>query len=532
MPAKIQLFNEMHQELLRDESRNIGYAESVSFPETEEDILEILKYCRDKKLSLTVQGALTGLAAGAVPYGGHVVNLKRMNKVLAIDQIGEEFTLTCQPGLILSELRKAIELKHFNNPNFSEASRKALAAISKKGSYVFPPDPTEASASLGGMVACNASGARTYFFGATREHITRLRLILSDGRILDIKRGQVKANGLKLELPLTNGAVLKIDLPKYKMPATKNAAGYYVAADMDALDLLIGSDGTLGLIVEIDIKLQRAPEFTWGISTFWPDEKSAIDFVLAARQRIKNLTSLESFDYWALELLRQQREKGGIFSSLPFLPEDYAYCIYLELQGDEEAKLLTALNQIKSLMDESGGDSSKTWVALNDTELTRLLFFRHAVPESVNMLIDQRKRKYPDIAKLGTDMAVPDDRLVEIIEIYRRDLKEANLQAASWGHIGDNHIHVNILPRNSEDYQRGKELYLRWAKKVTEMQGTVSAEHGVGKSKANMLEIMYGSEHVEEMRRLKLSFDPWNLLSPGNLFVAKGGVGHAHSSDD
>lgn len=526
MSSLIHPISETNNELLRDESRNIGFAESVSFPENEADIIEILEYCRQKRLPVTVQGALTGLAAGAVPYGGHIINTRKMNKVLAINQEKENsFTLTCQPGVVLSEFRKAIEFKHFNNPNFSSKSLEALTDLRKKGNYFFAPDPTETSACLGGMVSCNASGARTYYYGAMRNHVSRVRMVLTDGRILDLKRGHIKAQGLTLTLPLEPEGVLNLELPKFNMPNTKNAAGYYVEADMDPLDLLIGSDGTLGVITEIDCIILPTPEHTWGISSFWPDEEKALAFVLRCRQEIKNLTSLESFSGSALDLLRQQREKGGIFSQLPYLPPHFGYCIYLELQGNDEEFLILQLERINSLIKELGGESKDTWVALNDTELTRLLFFRHAVPECVNMLIDERKREYPDIAKLGTDMAVPDHKLAEVLQLYRKDLSAANLQWASWGHMGNNHIHVNILPRNSLDYQKGKELYLSWAQKITEMGGAVSAEHGIGKSKKAMLEIMYGQEQIKEMRRLKRIFDPLNMLGRDNLFASEGGVG-------
>ncbi|MBQ2690671.1 MAG: FAD-binding oxidoreductase, partial [Clostridia bacterium] len=151
-----------------------------------------------------------------------------------------------------------------------------------------------------------------------------------------------------------------------------------------------------------------------------------------------------------------------------------------------------------------------------------LQFFRHAVPESVNMLIDQRRRIDPVITKLGSDMSVPDRYLREITALYREALKEEGLEYATWGHIGNNHLHVNILPRNAEDHRRGKEIFAEWAQTVTKMGGAVSAEHGVGKLKAPFLTIMYGERHIEEMRKLKLTLDPKGLYGIGNLFNLEG----------
>lgn len=134
------------------------------------------------------------------------------------------------------------------------------------------------------------------------------------------------------------------------------------------------------------------------------------------------------------------------------------------------------------------------------------------------MLIDERRRTNPAITKLGSDMSVPDERLHDVIELYRTTLAEAGLQSAAWGHIGNNHLHVNVLPRGDADFAAGKELFCSWAAEVTRMGGAVSAEHGVGKIKRGFLETMYGPEHVREMARLKRELDPAGQLGRGNLF--------------
>ena len=157
--------------------------------------------------------------------------------------------------------------------------------------------------------------------------------------------------------------------------------------------------------------------------------------------------------------------------------------------------------------------------SLVDRECQR--FFRHAVPESVNMLIDERRRTDPTITKLGSDMSVPNARLADVIALYRRTLAESGLESAAWGHIGNNHLHVNILPRDAQDYRRGGELFAQWAAEVTAMGGAVSAEHGVGKIKAGFLETMYGHEAMVESARLKLQLDPDGQLGRGNLFSEK-----------
>ena len=134
------------------------------------------------------------------------------------------------------------------------------------------------------------------------------------------------------------------------------------------------------------------------------------------------------------------------------------------------------------------------------------------------MLIDERRRLDPSITKLGSDMSVPDERLHDVVSLYRRTLAEAGLESAAWGHIGDNHLHVNVLPRDSRDFAAGKKLFAGWAAEVTRMGGAVSAEHGVGKIKRGFLETMYGPAHIREMARLKCQLDPKGQLGRGNLF--------------
>ncbi|MDD3545651.1 MAG: FAD-linked oxidase C-terminal domain-containing protein, partial [Kiritimatiellae bacterium] len=141
-----------------------------------------------------------------------------------------------------------------------------------------------------------------------------------------------------------------------------------------------------------------------------------------------------------------------------------------------------------------------------------------AVPEQVNAIIADRKRGCPDLTKLGTDLSVPNYRLPDVMRLYRRDLHDANLEHVIFGHIGNNHLHVNIMPRDMDEYSRGKELYRAWAGQVVDWGGSVSAEHGIGRLKKDLLALMYGPETVAGMRALKRLFDPADRLNAGRLF--------------
>jgi len=144
--------------------------------------------------------------------------------------------------------------------------------------------------------------------------------------------------------------------------------------------------------------------------------------------------------------------------------------------------------------------------------------FRHILPETINSIIAERKKQYPELHKLGTDLAVPDERLDDMWRIYKDALDHADLQWVAFGHIGNNHVHINILPQNGAELQKGLELYGQFAAKAVEFGGTVSAEHGIGKMKIKFLALMYSPGQIEEMRAVKLAFDPEWRLNPGNAF--------------
>ncbi len=514
----IQPWSVEFDDFLHDESRNRGHAETISFPRTEEDVRAVVRELYAGAVPITVQGARTGLAAGAVPQGGHVLNLSRMNQCLGLrqDERGR-FFVRVQPGLVLSELRKYLAAKAIPADGWDAASLAYLAALAEAPEQMFPTDPTETSATLGGMAACNASGARSYRYGAMREHVTALRLVLADGDVLALRRGACCAHGRRLSITTEGGRRIDVALPRYEMPHAKNASGYFVADDMDAVDLVIGSDGTLGIITELELALLPAPDVTWGVSCFFAEESQAVAATIAARERMRHAAALEDFDPAALDVLRRARATGSAFAALPELPESFGCCLFVELQAASGEEAMEDVERLGKLVEEVGGDTSASWVARTAVDRETLRFFRHAVPESVNILIDERRRREPAITKLGSDMSVPDEHLADVMALYRSTLAEAGLEAAAWGHIGNNHLHVNILPRTRAEFAQGKELFRRWAHEVTAMGGAVSAEHGVGKIKRDFLEIMYGEEAIAQMARLKLAFDPAAQLGRGNL---------------
>lgn len=513
-------FSAAYSVYLKDESRSVGHAESISFPKTEQEVSSIVAFCSQHHLPITIQGARTGLAAAAVPHGGHVMNLSKMKQLLDLREENGQFFLTVEPGLTLLECNQKLASHRLQSPLFSKEALMALEKMKGK-SFFFAPDPTENTCTIGGMAACNASGARSFFYGPTRAHVTAIRVVLSNGETLALRRGECFARHWKLTLTTEQGTSFALPLPQYRMPKTKNASGYFVKENLDAIDLFLGSDGTLGVITALELKLTPLPASIWGISCFFSEENQALRFADTVRHQLPGLAAVEYFDEAALNLLRQQKETGTAFSALPTIAEGDHCCVYLELHSDTPEENFDKMTRIGQWMEQCGGSQSRTWVARNDSDLDLLHFFRHAVPESANRIIDERKKEYPSLTKLGADMSVPDDRLFDVMHLYRTTLAEAGLQSATWGHLGNNHLHVNILPRNEEDFWAGKALYARWAKEITAMGGAVSAEHGVGKIKAPFLALMYGDDAIEQMAQLKLALDPQSLFGNDNLFASR-----------
>ncbi len=511
----IQPLTADYEDYLHDESRSTGFAELIAFPETEEEMRDVMRDLHARGLPITLQGARTGLAAGAVPQGGCVINLARMRRFTGMRVDDGRFFVSVQPGVMLLELRQALRTRSFDTQGWSDASRAALELFNAAEQQGFPVDPTEISASIGGVAACNASGAMSYRFGAVRGHITALRMVLADGDVLSLRRGEVCAEEGTLQLTTEGGRTLSPILPSYVMPQAKCASGYFVAPRMDAIDALIGSDGTLGAITQLELALTPQAASVWDACCFVPDEATAIAFVERARAAA-HATSIEYIDANALAILRERQAE--IAAHVP--QGETLCCVAVQIACDDDDEAMTDLEHLVLALEEVGGDANAAWVASTAAEREQQRAFRHAVPESVNQLIDERRSTHPRITKLGSDMAVPKERLGDAMTLYRSTLAHEELESATWGHIGDAHLHVNILPRNEEDYARGKALLAQWAAEISAMGGAVSAEHGVGKLKRDFLATMYGTQALREMARFKLAFDRLGQLGRGTFFDA------------
>lgn len=511
---------------LSDESRLNGRADCLALPRGEPELAAALAAAAADRKTVTVSGARTGITGGAVPAGGCLLSCAGMAKCTGMrrDRESGRFFIRCQPGVTLADFNAAVAAKEFpGSAAWPGADKEALGEFRKRGAYFLPPDPTEKTASLGGMVACNASGARSFRYGPMRNHVSALRVILAENAALDLARGSHFAapdGTFALAMPGKSARTGRI--PSYSMPKVKNAAGYFAAPGMDLLDLFIGSEGTLGVITEIEVMLERVPNEIIAIAAFFQGEYGAVNFVKASRaalagQELFEPISFEFFDSRSLDLLRRSKSERGADCAIPELPAGAGAAVCFELAASRGG-VEPALERAAELIGAFGGDADNAWIADNARETERIREFRHALPETINNIIGRRANEHPGLTKLGTDFAVPEAAFDAMLAAYRETLGAAGLEYAAFGHIGDNHLHVNILPRDAAEYSRGREIYMDIAGRVVEWGGTVSAEHGIGKLKKPLLKLMYGEAGVGEMRALKKVFDPLGILNPGNLF--------------
>ena len=482
-----------------------GYAERVVFPETAEDVAEILRAATRDKTPVTISGAGTGTVGGRVPSAGIVLATDKLNKIesIAHNQDGGG-SAVAEAGVRLADLQKFVDSEQL----------------------FYPPDPTERSCYFGGTIATNASGARTFKYGPTRQYVQRLKIALATGDTVNLRRAELRATQSgQIKIPLSSGRAIEARLPTYQMPHTrKHASGYYVVPEMDLLDLFIGSEGTLGVMVEIEVALLPKPEALLSGIVFFSAEGDLLAFVRDARERslanrgssptvregVSEASSgnldaraLEYFDSESLNFLRQKYET---------IPAEAVGAVFFE-QESTAATDESLLNEWLVLLEQHQALVDKSWFATNETDQAKLREFRHALPVLMNEWFARHNQR-----KVSTDMSVPDAEFPGMLRFYQETLRPAGLRYTIFGHIGDNHVHVNILPRNDEEAAKAREIYLLFLKRAAAVGGTLSAEHGVGKLKRDYLRLFYSEENLHEMAALKRAFDPAGILGRGNIF--------------
>ena len=473
-----------------------GFAAGVALPR-DTDALAALVAHAERVLPVGAQSSLTG---GATPRGEVVISTRALSRIA----LGTNSTVRVGAGVALADLQRTL-LSH--------------------GLY-YPPVPTFDGAFVGGTIATNAAGAATFKYGSTRQWVDAITVVLANGAVLSLRRGDVTASEDGwFEIAGPSSTTARVPVPSYRMPdVPKLSAGYFARPGMDLVDLFVGSEGTLGVIAEATLRVIAMPRRAVALAASQSDAQ-AIAVTRALRDEAArswrgdgplDVAAVEYIDAMSLaQLPREAFTRAGL---QPPTGGAGMLIVQIEVAGDESR----ALERFAQVLDSCGCTGDPVVAPPGDDRAAARLFeLREAVPSAVNARVAAAKASiHPDIQKTAGDMIVPFDRMAECLALYRDSFERRGLTYAIWGHLSDGNLHPNVMPASLDDVVRGREALLEIAKGVMSMGGSPLAEHGVGRSplKQQMLRELYGETGVESMRAVKRALDPGWKLSPGVLF--------------
>ncbi|MGR3320436.1 FAD-binding oxidoreductase [Salipiger abyssi] len=415
--------------------------DAVAYPETAEEVAQILRACAAGGIPVTAFGTGTSLEGQHLAVtGGVSLDFSRMNRILAIHP--EDMNVTVQPGVTRKELNDAL----------------------RATGLFFPVDPG-ADASLGGMAATRASGTTAVRYGTMRENVLALEAVMADGSI--IRTGSA---------------------------ARKSSAGY------DLTHLLVGSEGTLGLITELTLKLHGQPEAVAAATCHFDTVAAAVDCVIATIQ--------SGIPMARIELVDEMMVRGFNLHAGTGLPERPH--LFLEFHGGPAA-LAEQVAGFRELAAEAGAEG---WQEAATTEARSALWaLRHGALPAIGALDPGAgKRTY------STDVCVPISRLAEAVALARQEASARGLICTIVGHVGDGNFHCGLRfdPKDADQVAQVLAFSGALAEAALRLGGTVSGEHGIGLGKQKYMQAEHGAA-LDWMRRIKTSFDPQGILNPGKM---------------
>jgi FAD/FMN-containing dehydrogenase len=422
--------------------------EGVARPQSVEEVVEVVRRAASSKTPVTPAGMQTSTTGASITDEGILLSLRALSPIIDIDR--QARLVRVSAGAILGDVKR----------------------LTAAEGLLLAPDPTsEEESSIGGAIACNASGARTLKYGATREHVRSVKVVLASGEVAEFRR-----SGLE-----------------------KNTAGYAFAHE--PVDWFVGSEGTLGVVVEAELSLLPLPERVIGLEIPFANERDALAFVVAAREsRTVFPRCLEYFDELAVEIARNAEG----------LVPDSGTMVYVE-QEDE------AIDAWLALSESQHAQVDDVRVFDGEQALATARRIRHAVPSTMNER--GSGHRHAGGRKVSTDWAVPYRRLHEAIAMSRDLARQAGIaQAVTYGHAGNGHPHQNYIARDAHELEAIERVVEETLRSVVTMGGTVSAEHGIGKLKRRWLPLQLSPIELGVMRSVKRELDPVGILAPGNIF--------------
>ncbi|MFH1460671.1 MAG: FAD-binding oxidoreductase [Candidatus Omnitrophota bacterium] len=468
-----------------------GFAKEIVYPETEDELVDFIKELAVTKLACTISGAGTGVVGGRIPQGGIILATDKLNKIIDIQKNDQTGLAVIEPGVSIDQLRN----------------------ITGHQGLTYLPDPTEKSAFIGGTIATNASGACGFKYGATRNYVRGLRIVLANGEILDINRGKYILED-SVYIPANNKKIYSCPLPTYQLPSVKNSAGYFVGKGADLIDLFIGQEGTLGVVSQVRVLLSKIPEENFSGIVFLDTNKQALELVnqlkktsfLARRERQNNSINVDCIEYFDKNSLSMLENK------YPQLPKNKIAAVYFQQNIIKEHEI-KIMEQYTSFLAKIKIDTNEVWFAQTRLDKEMMTSLRHDLPELIN-----EKIRHNGFSKISTDIAVPDTNFFKFFNFYHTKALASKIEYCLFGHIGENHLHLNFLPRNDFEFNQAKQIYREFINEAIRLKGTVAAEHGIGKLKREYLKEMLGEKGLKEMAIIKHCLDPDLLFSPGNIF--------------
>lgn len=419
------------------------FPEVVVFPDSTDEVSEILRYCYKRRIPVTPRGAGTGLCGGAVPlHGGVVLVTTKMNRILEIDQ--ENLMAVVEPGVLLMELQNTVE---------------------ELGLF-YPPDPGEKTATIGGNVSTNAGGMRAIKYGVTRDFVLGLETVLPDGRVIE-----------------TGGKVYK------------NSSGYSLT------ELLIGAEGTLGIITKIILRLLPKPKKQLSLVVPFDGLSPAVAAVPKILSAGEIPAALEFFQREVLEAAEKYLGRSFPHGDAP------AY-LMLTFWGMDSVELEKTYERVAKVCLANGA---------HDVLIAHTSDRQEALWENRGAFLEALK----GMGELDeVDVVVPPNQVATFIEFTEELRHKYNLPILSFGHAGDGNLHIYLL-RNEMEREAWlgltREAMVEIYAKAKELQGLVSGEHGIGFAKKPYLEQSLSDTALELMREIKLVFDPHQLLNPGKV---------------
>jgi D-lactate dehydrogenase (cytochrome) len=472
----------------------------VAFPRNAGEVASLV---RDAGRVLPI-GAQSSLTGGATPRGDLIVSTRALTGVSLVSG----GAVRAGAGVSLADLQRTL-VPH---------------------RLYYPPVPTFDGAFVGGTIATNAAGAATFKYGSTRRWVEALTVVLADGSLIDLHRGDITASGdggFEIERP--SGEVTRIRVPAYQMPdVPKLSAGYFAGPGMDLIDLFVGSEGTLGIVVEAMLRVVPMPRRCLVLARCRSDQQAiavtaALRREAAASWRGDGPLDVAAIEYLDGRSLMRVPDEVLLRVGVPRPSQASATLLaQIEIPGDEN----DTLQRLITVLAECEVEDDPIVAAPDDERaIARLLALREAVPSAVNAVVGVAQAGiHPDIQKTAGDFIVPFDRVGDSIDLYRRCFERRGLDYGIWGHLSDGNLHPNVVPRSLGDVEQGREAILEMGRGVIAMGGAPLAEHGVGRNalKQQLLKELYGERGIGQMRAVKRALDPTWKLSPGVLFQERG----------